>query len=638
MKIQTTVLAAAVLISLSMGAQAQTQANSNKKIETIRVLGTHAPIAVGQIAGSVTIIDEARIRASGGIGITDLLRTVAGVNIGKTGTAGSLSEVRFRGSESNHVMVLVDGVAVNDVGQGGLTDFSHLLLANISRIEILRGPQSAIWGSSAIAGIISISTKGASSNKLQVSTNVSAGNKSTYSASAHFGQQLSDFGFKLNTSTYKTGGENISRTGFEADGYRNTDLSGGINYTFSEDSRIDISARILNYETDADGYDFSTGLVGDGNVVAQGDQISLGLNWHFTPLTNGQRNGIYSQLLSLQYSKQHTDNFTNNAFDRMSQGEKLRVLWSNRFEFTPNRWLNMGLESTNEDFEQRGPAFTSGLNQNRSNDTWSLVTDGIYAITNALSLSASYRYDNNVEFDNADSYRVGATYAVNNDWRVFVSQGQAITNPTFIERFGFFPNSFLGNPNLTPEQQKSTEIGIEGAFNSVSVQLNWFSAKLENEILGFVFVPATGEFTADNASANSSRDGLELSLQGQFKTLTWQAQYSYLDASQGNSIELRRSRHIGSLSTTYTIDQQHQVYLQADYTGTKFDNFFPPAGAAQIVTLDSYWLLSANYQYTYSEHLSASLRFSNALDAEYEDVFGYNTDGSTVLLSVRYSL
>jgi len=80
------------------------------------------------------------------------------------------------------------------------------------------------------------------------------------------------------------------------------------------------------------------------------------------------------------------------------------------------------------------------------------------------------------------------------------------------------------------------------------------------------------------------------------------------------------------------------VYLQADYTGTKFDNFFPPASAAQIVTLDSYWLLSANYQYTYSDQLSASVRLSNAFDEDYEDVFGYNTDSSAVLLSIRYSL
>ncbi|MFT6268695.1 MAG: vitamin B12 transporter [Alphaproteobacteria bacterium] len=635
MKTQIAILAAAVLTSLCVSAQAQQK--PSEKTEAITILGTHSPVNIGQIAGAITVIDETQIKASGAIGIADLLRTVAGVNVGQTGTSGSLTEVRFRGSESNHIMVLVDGVPINDGGQGGLTDFSHLLVANIARIEILRGPQSAIWGSNAIAGIISISTKKASSEALQVSTKAAVGDHNTFSASAHVAQQLEDLGFNINVSTYKTQGENISREGDEDDGYSNTDLSGGINYQFNDSNRIDLNARILDYTADADGYNFATGLVGDGNLVAKGNQISVGLNWYFTPTTNGKKDGIYSQLLSLQYSKQDTDNFSDNLFERMSQGEKLRVLWSNRFEFTANKWLNIGLESTSEDFKQQGPTAQSGVNQSQSNDTWSVVSDGVYAISNALSVSASYRYDNNDIFDNASSYRAGATYAINNDWRVFVSQGQAIKNPTFVERFGFFPNSFLGNPDLVPEQQRSTEAGIEGAFENISIQLNWFNAELNNEVLGFVFVPETGQFTAQNASAQSTREGIELSLSGQIQELSWQAQYSYLDASEGNSAELRRSRHTGSVSTTYSLDEQHQLYVQADYAGTKFDNFFPPMQAGQRVSLSAYWLLSTNYQYTHNDQLSANLRLSNMFNEDYEDVFGYNTDGSRILLSLAYS-
>lgn len=634
MRTQITVLAAAVLTSLYVSAQAQ-QASEN--IETITISGTHSPVVIGQIAGAVTVIDEARIQASGAVGITDLLRTVAGVNIGQSGTSGSLSEIRFRGSESNHIMVLVDGIAVNDGGQGGLTDFSHLLLANIMRIEILRGPQSAIWGSNAIAGIISITTKKTSGKKLQANTSAAIGDRNTLRASAHVAQQLQNIGFNINVSTYKTQGENISREGDEADAYSNTDLSGGLNYQFNDSNRIDFNARILDYTNDADGYDFTTGLVGDGDLVAKGSQISAGLNWYFTPHIDNQKNGIYSQLLSIQYSKQDTDNFSDNLFSRMSSGEKLRVLWSNRFEFTANKWLNIGLESTSEDFKQQGPTAQSGVNQKKSNDTKSIVGDGVYAINNALSLSVSYRYDNNEIFNNANSYRAGATYFINNDWRIFVSRGQAIKNPTFVERFGFFPNSFLGNPELSPEQQQSTEAGIEGAFENISIQLNWFNATLDNEILGFVFVPETGQFTAQNATAESTREGIELSLSGQVDKLSWQAQYSYLDASEGNSAELRRARHTGSASTTYSFNEQHQVYIQADYAGTKFDNFFPPMQAAQIVSLGSYWLVSANYQYTHNDQLSASLRFSNMFDEDYEDVFGYNTDGSRVLLGFTYS-
>lgn len=632
MKNHNTFLSAALLTSLSISANAQ-----QNEIETITIAGTSAPISVGQIAGAVTIIDEVQIKASGAIGISDLLRTVAGVNIGQTGPSGTLTEVRFRGSESNHIMVLVDGVAVNDIGQGGLTDFSHLLLANIARIEILRGPQSAIWGSNAIAGIISITTKQTDSNILQSNATVSVGTRDTFSASASASQQIDKLGFHVNASTHKTAGENISRDGSEKDAYSNTDISGGINYNFDQQNRLIFNARLLNFTADADGYNFATGLVSDNSAVAKGEQLSVGLNWHFAPSNNADEQNIYSQLLSIQYSSQATDNFNDEIFERSSTGEKLRLLWTNRFQFAKHKWINIGLEGTTEDFEQRGATANNEANQNQTNDTASFVTDGAYGLSESLSLSASYRYDNNQDFNNASSFRVGATYAISNNWRVFVSQGRAIKNPTFVERFGFFPNSFVGNSELTPEQQKSTEAGIEGSFSNTSIQLSWFDATLDNEILGFVFDPSSGQFTAQNATQKSARKGFEISARGQIETVSWQAQYSYLDASEGNAAELRRSRHTGSASVTYSLNKHHQWYVQADYSGTKFDRFFPPfPQASQVVTLDSYWLASVNYVYTHNDKLSANLRLSNLLDEEYEDVFGYNTESRRALLSVQY--
>ena len=634
MKTKLALLSAAVLSSLTITTHAQ-----QNEMETITVAGAHSPISVGQIAGSVTVIDEARIKASGAIAITDLLRTVAGVNIGQTGPSGSLTELRFRGSESNHIMVLVDGIAINDVGQGGLTDFSHLLLANIARIEILRGPQSAIWGSTAIAGIINIITKRSSAKTMQAGVAIYGGNLSTYGASANASRQADNLGFRINASTHKTKGENISRDGNERDAYSNTDISGGLDYQISDANSLNFTARLLNFSADADGYNFATGLVSDSNDVAKGEQLSLGANWRFSPSDNNNEKSIYSQLLSLQYSRQTTDNFSDRIFGRSSQGEKLRLLWSNRFQFTRNKWINIGLESTTEDFKQRGASADDQANQNQTNDTHSFVTDGLYAVSDNISLSASYRYDNNDDFDNASSYRFGATYALNTNWRVFLSQGKAVKNPTFVERFGFFPNSFLGNADLTPEEQKSTEAGIEGSFDSASIQLSWFDATLDNEILGFVFDPESGQFTAQNATQESERQGFEISAQGQVAKFSWQAQYSYLDASEGGSVELRRSRHVGSASTTYTFNAQHQWYLQADYSGTKFDRFFPPfPQPSQVVTLKSHWLVSANYVYTYSEALSMNLRLSNLTDEDYEDVFGYNTQGASALLRVQYVL
>jgi vitamin B12 transporter len=637
MKTIPLILASSVLANLSSIAYAQTSSDT----ETITITGSRSPIPTAQVAGSVTVIDQAQIDASGAINMADLLRTVAGVNLGQTGPFGSLQELRFRGTESNHIMVIVDGVAINDVGQGSLTDFSHILLSNIEKIEVLRGPQSAIWGSNAIAGVISITTKSASGEGQNGRASIGLGNKGTYQASANIAGLVDKLTYSLGASTFSTDGQNVSRPAPESDeedAYRNTSLNAKLGYEFTAFNTLEFVTRIVNYTADGDSFNFATSLVGDSDAQAKGDQISAGLNWHFAPSENGKKQGIYSQLLSFQYSKQASDNFRNSAFERSSEGESIRILWNNRFDFSHNRWLNIGLETTEENFEQRGDSAQSQANQTQSTRANSLVSDGLYGFNEQFSARLSYRYDINDSFDDAASYRLGFNYAINNDWHVFVSHGTAIKNPTFTERFGFFPGSFLGNDDLKPEEQDSFEAGVSGQFSNVGIDISWFNARLDNEILGFVFDAESGQFTAQNAEQESSRQGLEISLNGEFSHILWQAQYSYLDAKEGDDIEIRRARHNGSASLTYRVTEQHQVYLQADYSGSKLDRFFPPfPQPSQIVGLDPYWLLSANYTYIHSEQIKATLRVSNALDKGFEDVFGYIGDERTILLSAEYS-
>lgn len=610
-------------------------AHANTAIETITITGASYPVAKPFIAGSATIIDEQSIEASGALSFTDLLRTVAGVNVSQSGPLGNLTELRFRGSESNHIMVLIDGVEINDAAQGGLVDFSHILLANIERIEILRGPQSALWGSNAIAGVISIITKQAEGNSVNPSLGLSIGDRDTYQANASVNQRTDTFNYTFNASVLKTDGENISRSGDEQDGYKNTNVSGSLGYKINKTHSLDVNARFVDYSSDFDASDFSTGLIGDANNETQGEQLSIGANWRFTPQ---QDDAFYAQLLSFQYSQQSNENFQDNEFSGSSEAIKLRVIWNNRFSLAQYSFINIGFEGVDEDFDQTGPVVFGDPNQSQSTSSYSLVTNGQYAVSQQVNLSASYRYDNNDTFDNASSFRLGSTYIVNDDWHAFISYGKAVKNPTFTERFGYFPSSFLGNPDLIPEQQKSFELGVEGSFKRINLQLSGFSAELEDEILGFVYDSANAQFTAANAQTASKRKGFELSLNGSVQNVDWKAQYSYLDATENQENELRRARHTGSVSASYTIDTQHLVYAQADYTGTRYDIFYPPFPAAsETLALEAYWLVSANYQYKYNKNMTINLRLSNILNAQYEDVIGYSGESSRALLGLRYS-
>ena len=210
----------AVLSCLSTPVLSQTQ---EENIETLTVTGSRLPIQLTQFPGSVSILTEKDIQASGAIQLTDLIRGLPGVSLSQSGSPGGLTEVRVRGSETNHLLVLIDGVVANDVGQGSLIDLAHLTSANVQRIELIRGPQSARWGSGAIGGVLSITTKAGSSapKGSSLSLSVGAGTQNTYQGGINATSHLDNLQISAYANFMRTDGDNIARTGAEDDGYDN---------------------------------------------------------------------------------------------------------------------------------------------------------------------------------------------------------------------------------------------------------------------------------------------------------------------------------------------------------------------------------------------------------------------------------
>ena len=647
-----------ILCAASSTAHAQQQSNSHttssanngeqsieQNLETISVTGSRTDIDKRLVAGAITVIDDEQIRRSGAIHIADLLRTVPSVNISQSGPSGALTEIRFRGSESNHVLVMLDGVEINDLAQGGLIDLAHIALANISRIEILKGPQSALWGSNAVAGVISITSKSTSisatgsgaTDKLHGNVGLSYGNRQSKRLTGSIANTHEKWRYSLNASHFTTKGENASRGGSESDGYTNTSVNSSLAYSFSDYHRVKANVRYVDYQSDFDAVDFSTGFLTDADNTSDGKQISFALDWHFS-----QKNSLWSQQLSYQFSQSENLNFndaSNAALRQLSgasEGQKQRLVYNHNFNFRQGH-INLGLETVQEDFSQRGPVVFGDPNQDQDNDSTSFISDMQYSITQDWSLLASYRFDNNSSFENSESFRLGSRYILTDNFSAFTSYAKAIKNPTFTERFGFFPGTFLGNNNLVPEASKSFEIGMDADWDSYQLQLSWFRASLKNEILGFVFDQESALFTAQNSEFESDREGLEIALSAQYAKWHWAMNYAYLDANENEQAELRRAKHTASASINYQVSAEQSAYLQIDYTGTRDDVFFPPfPQESQRVSLSSYFLVSANYQYNYYENMQVSLRVSNALDTEYEDVFSFSGESRRVSVSLNY--
>ena len=606
-------------------------------VETITVTGSRTPLALSKLAASVTVLTEQDIQASGASQITDLLRGLPGISISQSGSPGSLTELRLRGSETNHLLVLIDGVVANDIIQGSLFDFAHLTAANIVRIELFRGAQSALWGSGAVGGVLSITTTAANQSNSTMSVSAGAGNADTYraAASASFrGEQLQA---NASASVLDTAGDNVSRLGSERDGYENTTLNGGIQWQPAEQHSLDAKVRFTDYTNEYDGVDYAvTGLPADADNVTNGEQLSAQVNWQFTPADLP-----YRSVVSIHYNRNENSNTTDGIDAGGTQGERKQFTWTH-FVALGDTTLAVGSEYLRREFEQSGPVSWDDPNYRGEDSTSSVFAELTGLGNDKLDTQLSVRYDDNERFSRAWSYRAGARYAITDNVKVFASVGQAVKTPSFTELYGYYPATFIGNPALLPEQSQDVELGADIILPAnVTLQLSVFSTRLEDEIQGFVYDADSGMYTAQNAFGKSRRDGVEASAQWQYDDISVTAHYTYLDATQGETetVELRRPNHTGSLTARYSFPVQGlSAYIKAAYTGTRLDTFYPPwPASAQTLHLKPYWLTTANIDYQIDSQWQAGLRIDNALDESFEDIVGYQGSNRRILAHTSYS-
>jgi vitamin B12 transporter len=612
-------------------------------VETITVSGSHSALPIAQLAGNVSVLTEQDIARSQATFVADLLVQFAGVDISTNGGVGQFAELRLRGSETNHILVIIDGIAVNDQGQGGLVDLAHLSTQSIARIELYRGPQSALWGDGAVGGVLNIITKdGSQTDGNESALKLSVGQQNTQQAQFQHQAQSDKLQYGFTVSHISTDGQNISivPNNNEKDGYSNTSIHSKLGYTVNKQHALNAVFHYVDYETEFDATDFvTTGLPVDADNRSQGRQQSAKLQWLLTPTaanwslnttasthSNVVENTSDGQLSSLTDATTHS----------LSSIAKLD--YSNQ---AMTRQFHVGASLEEIDFTQRGPIDFGDPNQTQTIDSNSVFADAVVSITHRAFINASVRYTDNSEFAAATDYRVGANWQQSAALTWFASVGQASKNPTFTERFGFYAGTFVGNPELQPEIVTTVELGLRYTSSGFNTQFNIFSAQLEDEINGFVFDSASGGFTADNIDGRSDRDGAEFEVSWSATDLAFNATYSYLDATQGSgeaqSVELRRARHNASFNTSYNWSDSISTYVSASYVGAKFDQFFPPwPQASQIIAMRPYWLINANVNIAVSKQFSVNAKIDNLLNHTYQDIVGYRGLERKAIVSMAY--
>lgn len=621
------------------GAVAQVMAPTAASLDRIIISGNRAETPAAEVGSAISVItgeelEQRQIRI-----VSDALREVPGVAVSRQGPTGTATQVRIRGAEANHTVVLIDGIKINDPFTAEV-DFAHLLSAEVDRIEILRGPQSVLYGSEAIGGVISIFTKRGKPG-VQFDASAEGGSFSTVNGSAALRGATSTVNYALSATGYRTGGTNASRFGSEDDGYRNQRFQARAGWQPSAAFGLQTSLRYRDSRSDFDPQDFgfvlgpTTGLVVDGDRKSESDQLDAGVRGRFVA-------GAFEHQLGVAHTRATTDTFADGSFSGGFDGKRTRLDYQGTWRFGGQslpQSLTTALEREQQRFDSRGPTPSSTQNQTRENDKTGLAGEYRVRLPSLTALTFSGRHDFNELFDDATTWRVTAAQPLGERVKLRASYGSGIANPTFFELFGFIAGSFDPNPGLKPERSRGFDVGADFALTEGGrLSITYFDADLVDEITG-TFDPTTFRSSVTNLSGKSKRRGFEAEAHYSPRAdLMVSVAYTYTDAKQPDGqLEVRRPRHIGSAAITYMLPRTSgSLTLAVDYNGQQQDLAFLSFGTTRV-TLRDYTLVRLAGNYALTRNISLTARVENLLDQDYEEVFSYRPSGRAFYAGIQAS-
>jgi vitamin B12 transporter len=622
-----------------------TFAEDPPELEHLVVTAALEPISIQDVSSSITIITREEIEQRQVKYLADLLRDVPGFAVSQAGGPGTLTQIRVRGAEANQLLVLMDGVRANDPASGDEFQFQYASTANIERIEIIRGPQSAIWGTDALAGVINIIRRRDVDNSY-LAAEAEYGSFNSLNLAVNGGMSGERYQLSGGISYLETDGTNISREGDEKDGAKNTNINAALEIDPSDSWHLVFSGQHVDSSTDFDDVDlFVTGLPVDADRVTEATRDYLRGLARFNP-----KDSPWSGSFSVNWLDTDNENFSDGLWETSTSAESLEfrlktsVLLGNADE--QDHRLTFALDRDDVDFSQRGIASPFGdPNQDQSYNVTGYAGEYVGSPTDGLTWTANARLDNYSDFDSAFTWQVAGSQRIHSVWKLRGSVGTGSKAPTFTERFGFYPDFFIGNPDLNPETSKGWEFGLETSFDQYRYQLSavYFNQKLKDEINGFVFDPDTFLFTAANKDGRSVRKGVEVVLDGQvISTLSFNATYTYIDATESDSFgnksrEVRRPWHMASLNLRYGFaSNRGNVNFNVNYSGNQLDNFFPPPNFSQEqVKLDSYTLVDIAASWKLNASLELVGRITNLFNEDYEEILGFARPGRGIYAGLR---
>ncbi len=623
------------LAGFAMASQAHAQTT---EVETLIVTASRSgPVAADRVGGSVTVIDAIKVQDRQTRIVSDLLRDVPGVSISRSGQIGGLTNVRLRGAESNQTLVLIDGIEASDPAQGEF-DFGALIADDVARIEVLRGQQSALYGSDAIGGVISYITEtGRSAPGLRGS--LEGGSNNAARGSARYGGVVGDFDYALSATYQTTDGEPGVLNGKRDLGFESKAYAG--KFTFDPGGVFRVKAAVRYASTDADTNDFDYNFPPSPTFGMPIDGTNFYSNIARMGLVRGELDlagGAWTHALTLQANDTERRNyFAPGSRTTATDGKRTKLSYETTWRVTTgdiDHVLTGAIDKEREAFQTLPEFGFTSANEKRHIDNLGLVAE-YEAYVGAAAYGLAVRHDDNNSFEGATTFRLQGSYKLDGGLRLRAAAGSGIKNPTPIELFGYDPANFIGNPNLKPEESIGWEIGADQSFvdGAFKAGVTYFDARLKNEVYT-TFSPAFVAGVA-NRTTRSTQHGVEATLDAALSPAwTLDAAYTWLEAEENGAQEIRRPPHIASANLTWREPGgKFGATLTLRYNGENTDTFF--GLATETKTLPAYTLVNFNADYAVTETVSLYGRLENLTDEAAVDVYGYASPGRTATIGLR---
>ncbi|MFA4983941.1 MAG: TonB-dependent receptor [Candidatus Omnitrophota bacterium] len=603
----------------------------NYNLGNVIVSATKTETYQAEIGSSTTVITAEDIEKSGKRTVEEVLRDIPGLTVMQTGAMGGAVSVFMRGANSGQTLVMIDGIEVNDpIDSSRAFNFANLLTDNIERIEVVRGPQSTLYGSDAMAGVINIITK-KGEGKLKTDVSFEGGSHNSFSESVALRGTTAEDKLNYSFSTTRLDSDSISTiSGLEKDPYHNLSLSSKMGYKVFDNAELNLvmcytDARKSIDDSDAVTYD----PIDMQNYTSWSRDLAAKISFDQSIASWWMHSLSYSHHDIRRKDRKSWDPHNQTIISDWYKGNNKKVEWQHNI--SPVKWdtVTAGFEYERESGASSytiipDPYGYSSYQGRKSIDNYGYYLQDQLKVWDRLFITPGLRVDDHEMFGTETTYKISTAYLIpKTGTRLKANWGTGFKAPTLFQLY-----SSYGSTNLSPEKNKSYDFGIEQNFfqNKVAVDLTYFHNKYSN-LVDYNY--STSKYYNVGKAVTK---GLELGTKFMpLDNLTLSANFTYTkteDKETGKEL-LRHPERQFNFDVNWVFLPKANLNFGANYVGSRKDTGY--------ITDKAYTVFRLAASYDITKDLQVFGRIENLFDKKYQEVYGYETLGRSFYAGIKAS-